>query len=145
MKKIRQILAILICLMAPFISKAQFSRGYGDGLVVTYGGDNLGGQMRCDANTGPGTIGYIYSTAGNSYVYSSTSIGSITLSYNHPFYGWRPTISVSISTLNALSSGGSTTVSNGCETYTITKGPGYSVVGATYNYTLSISVYEACF
>jgi hypothetical protein len=143
MKKIKQILAILICLTAPFMAKAQF--GYGSGLVVTYGGDNLGGQFRCDVNTGPSTIGYIYSASGNTYTYNSTSIGSVVLSYNHPYYGWQVPFTVNISTINALATGASTTVGGACERYTITKNYGYSIIGATYNYTLSISVHENCY
>lgn len=143
MKKLKFLLAILICLATSQVIYAQ-RFGPGDGLVVTYQGCNTAGQFHMGAYTNPSTISHIYDVAGDNYIYNSASIVNVTLSYYYPFYGMSVVTTVPIASINSIPMFGSQVFGSGCYTYTITKGPGYSVVGATYNYTLSVSVHNYC-
>jgi len=153
MRTMRSLFVLCFCLLAPLLSKAQFGTiGYGDGLPISYSGSNLSaGQFWCRVHSiippfsSHGIEDYTYSYVGDNHVFTGAYMNTIEFNYKKSATAsWVSLTGPSISTVNAMSVGSSLTYSNGCETFTLTKGPGYSVVGATYNYSLSVSVYEAC-
>ena len=144
MKKIHLVLAFLFCLAMPTLSNAQFGgpSGPGSGLPITYTGANTVGQLLVNVNTSPSTYYWVFNT-GDSHVFPAPV--SVNLSFNYPIYGVGGSITIPIATINGIAMGGSQTFTpSSCYTYTISKGFGYSVVGGTYNYTLSISVHNSC-
>jgi hypothetical protein len=146
MKTLKMFMAALMLLAAPFISKAQSG---GAGFAATYGANtsgNTAGTLRVSTNTG---TSFDYSLGQTNQYYPGARGGaysSITVDFNYPFYpGWGVnSATISIATLDALTLGSTSLFyGGGGYQYRITKGPGYSIVGATFNYSLSISVYHA--
>jgi len=143
MKRMYLVAAIAAVCAAPAVSDAQASKGpsYGDALMIVYDGSNHGSiPFKCEAGDT-----YTYSTVGDKHAFT----GSPTLNFSFygpggPYMGWYPITQVPLTGIEAIPMGGTATYHGNCADYAVTKNYGYSVVGATYNYTLSVHVYVLC-
>jgi hypothetical protein len=151
MKKMNFLWVMLLMLM-PLFGKSQIIIVSG-GIPIVYTGSNQsGGELFCrmHSSTPPpfpahGIEDYYYTYVNESHVFTGPYMTTMDFEYKKPGSGtWAGVSGPTVAAVNSMVIGGSLTFSNGCETFTVTKSYGYSVVGATYSYSLNVSVFEAC-
>lgn len=148
MKNLKLLLTAVALLSFSFIAKAQLSGA--NGFAVAYVANtsaNPAGQFK--ATVAPTGASWSTTTIGTKGEFPVTGLGptlsSVTFSFNDFVAPWGPyqALNIPISTFDAMPMGGGLTYSGTYfSVFTFRKTWGYSIVGATFAYTIEVSVYH---
>lgn len=148
MKSLKFLLTALALLSFSFISSAQLSGA--NGFAVAYVANtsaNPAGQFK--ATVAPTGASWSTTTIGTKGEFPVTGLGptltNVTFALNDYVAPWGPyqAINIPLSTFDAMPMGGSLLYTGTYySTFTFKKTWGYSIVGATFAYTIEVSVYH---
>lgn len=148
MKNLRLLLTAIALLSFSFITHAQLSGS--NGFAVAYVANtsaNPAGQFK--ATVAPTGATWTTTTIGTKGEFPVTGLGgtlsSVSFALNDFVAPWGPyqALNIPLSTFDAMPMGGSLIYSGTYfSTFTFKKSWGYSIVGATFAYTIEVSVYH---
>lgn len=148
MKSLKFLLTAIALLSFSFISNAQLSGA--NGFAVIYAGNtsaNTAGQLK--AWVAPSGASWTTTVLGTKGEFPVTGFGSqithVSFAFNDFVAPWGPfqALNIPVSTFDAMPMGGSLIYTGTYfSTYTFKKNWGYSIVGATFAYTIEVSIYH---
>lgn len=148
MRNLKLLLTAIALLSFSFISSAQLSGS--NGFAVYYKANtaaNPVGQFK--ATVAPTGATWTTTTIGTKGEFPVTGLGTplttVSFAFNDFVAPWGPyqALNIPLSTFDAMPLGGGLIYSGTYfSTYTFKKGPGYSIVGATFAYTIEVSVHH---
>lgn len=134
----KKVICVLTIILLSATSSSLFAQLVRRGYIVNYVSRNHSALI---VSASDGTTSHVFNSVGTSYVFSGTPT-SMTFGHNYTIWpGWStggyyiPSLPYNTPV---------DVISNSCEKLTITKQPGYSVIGATYDFVINIEAYQYC-